>query len=116
MDEEPKKVAKIVDELVTFCLYHGARRMSIHITDDGEGFMIHLHVEGIDRDDPLARELLKLLSLPKHAEISEYYWTLMGEVEEDSELSLVGMMTDRAEIEFEGNSLRLLLYRKKDTK
>ncbi|ALM74641.1 hypothetical protein [Thermococcus barophilus] len=115
MDEEPKKIAKIVDELVTFCLRHGAKKLSIHIEDEGDAFRIHLHVDRINRDDPLVKELTKLLSLPKHDEISEYYWTLVGEVEEDTELSVIGMMTDRAEIKFENNSVSLTLYRKKES-
>ncbi|MEG0614027.1 MAG: hypothetical protein RR486_16145 [Clostridium sp.] len=56
-------------------------------------------------------ELKKLLNLPRRKDIEEYYWELNGDDDFNSELSLIGMMTDSANITYDNNILEINLIR-----
>ena len=45
--------------------------------------------------------------------MEEYYWELAGESDVDTELTLVGMMTDNAEINISEDMIEVVLYRYK---
>lgn len=113
MKHEVRRISKILDELITFCFLHGTKKMNIDIEDNGESFKIHLHSDNIDCDDIKVKKLKEFLSYPRQPEVEEYYWELTGECDRDTELSLVGIMTDKAVVKFEGTSLHITLYRKK---
>ena len=41
----------------------------------------------------------------------EYYWNLLGEYETDNQLSIIGMMIDKAEVTFNSNILNIKLVK-----
>ncbi|WIF95716.1 hypothetical protein [Caminicella sporogenes] len=45
--------------------------------------------------------------------MEEYFWELTGDYDIDTELTLVGMMTDKAEINFNNNEIKVNLIRRK---
>ena len=57
-------------------------------------------------------ELINILNTERQHEIEEYYWNLLSESEEDSELAIVGMMIDQAEVEYKDDILKIKLLRK----
>jgi len=113
MKHEVKKISKILDELITFSFNHGTNKMHIEIEDHNEYFKIELQSNNIDCNDKRVNLLDDLLNCPRQPEIEEYYWELTGECDRDTELSLVGIMVDKAEVEFKGSALRITLYRYK---
>ncbi|MBS4538260.1 hypothetical protein GOQ27_07280 [Clostridium sp. D2Q-11] len=113
MNHEIKKISKIIDELSTFCLLHGAKLMNMSVENNKDHFKIILEMDNLDYSNKKVSRLEKLLNCPRQAEMEEFYWELTGESDHDSELSIVGMMVDKADIVFEENSLKLTLYRYK---
>jgi len=111
LNHEIKKISKIIDELSTFCLLHGAKLMNMSVENNKDHFKIILEMDNLDYSNKKVSRLEKLLNCPRQAE--EFYWELTGESDHDSELSIVGMMVDKADIVFEENSLKLTLYRYK---
>lgn len=114
MRHEIKRISKILDELITFCFLHGTKIMNISLENQEEYFKIHLESDNIDCNDVRVKELKKLLNYPRQEEVEEYYWELAGECDTDTELTLVGMMVDKAEVNFYGTSLAITLYRCKE--
>jgi len=110
---EIKKVSKILDELITFCFLHGTNNMDISLENTKEHFKIKLVSDNIDCSDARVQKLNDLLNEPRHQEMEEHYWELTGESDHDTELCLVGMMVDKAIVEFNGSSLSIVLYRNK---
>lgn len=113
MNHEIKKISKIIDELATFCLLHGAKLMNMSIENNEDYFKITLDIDNIDSTNKRVKRLEELLNCPRQSEMEEFYWELTGESDHDSELSMVGMMVDKAKLEYVGNSLKMILYRYK---
>jgi len=113
MKHEIKKISKIVDELMTFCFQHECHDMTISVTDKPDYFKIKMIVDNIDVADERVVHLEELLNGGRQLEMEEYCWELAGESDQDTELCLVGMMIDKAEVQYEGNSLSIKLYRYK---
>ena len=55
--------------------------------------------------------LVNALNIQRQHEIEEYYWNLLGEYETDNQLSIIGMMIDKAEVTFNNNILNIKLVR-----
>ena len=55
--------------------------------------------------------LAKRLNAPRQRDVEHEYWELIGESEDFSELTLVGMSCDEARIEYDGATLTFTLLR-----
>lgn len=107
-----KRISRIVDELITYCYAKGAKEINIQIIDESELVKIQIKSRTKHLNKVTVEQLNKLLNYPKHEEIEEYYWELTGESDVDNELALIGMMTDRAVINYsEDTGLEITLYR-----
>jgi len=113
MDHEIKKISKIIDELITFFLLHGTDKMNVSIESTEECYKIHIDCNNINCSDKKVQLLNNYLNSPRQPEVEEYYWELTGESDIAPELSLVGAMIDKAEIDFKGTSISITLYRYK---
>lgn len=112
MNSEKQKNIKIANEILNFCYRHNSNHISLDIKNyaDKTLFNISSYVENLNEE--YLEELKKLLSSPRSHEMEEYYWRLTGEVSSDSELTLVGMMTDEAVVDYSDSILRIHLVRK----
>ncbi|MEJ6950504.1 hypothetical protein [Natronospora cellulosivora (SeqCode)] len=107
-----QKTIKLVSELTAFFFKAGATEMDINIKDRNDEVTISL--EAYIKDMPTDfLEALDDLNTPRQTQVEEYYWELAGENNQYQELTLVGMMTDNAEIYYEDNLLEVIVYRKK---
>ena len=113
MFDEQRKAAKIVAELTMFFLSVGADDINSSIRkEDGQGtirFRANYRPEEADR-----LEDLKCLNEQRNDGIEDIYWELAGSGNfgETSQLHLVGMMVDRAEVRIEDGFVELTLYKK----
>jgi hypothetical protein len=103
---------KIVDELLSFCYRQGCSTMNIQI-DTVETETIITLCTKIERIIPEELEYIRQsLNTPRYHEMEEYYWSLTGDDENNAELSLVGMMTDEAVVNYTAPVLEVILKRK----
>lgn len=116
MMHNEKKLANIVEELTMFFFSIGATDIhsSVQIKDN------HGKIEfdadyGIDNRERL-NSLKKYLNEPKNEGLEDFYWELAGSGDpgETSQLLLVGMMIDKAEISIEENRVKINLYKELD--
>ncbi|MGL4345455.1 MAG: hypothetical protein ACRCTE_09675 [Cellulosilyticaceae bacterium] len=113
MRHEIKKVAKMMDELTTFCLEHGAHDVKLHIRNEADKEVITVDAWPIEDMEATTERMQDLLSYPRECEMEEYYWELAGETEHVDELGLVGNMIDEAHIEYDDTHIHVELTRKK---
>ncbi|MGO1368975.1 MAG: hypothetical protein ACTHVE_10915 [Senegalia sp. (in: firmicutes)] len=113
MKHDIKKVSKIIDEMSTFCLTHGANTMNMIVENKKNFFKLTFDIDCMDNNDKKVKLLKRLLSVPRQFEMEEFYWELTGESDHDTELSMVGMMVDEVEFIQKDESLRIILYRNK---
>lgn len=113
MTHEEKKVAKIIEELTMYFFAIGADEMQSGIRRTGDQVVITFRANyHIDFEEKLER-MEEYLNEPKTEGIEDIYWELAGSGDpgETSQLLLVGMMIDRAEIVREKGFVELTLYK-----
>lgn len=114
MKHVKKRIAKIVDELTTYFFSMGATDININLKDEKEYYKISLKCNYTSKDQEKIDKLIKYLKCAKQEEMEEYFWELAGDCDVDTELSLVGMMTDEAEIDINDNQIEVNLIKYKD--
>ena len=113
MIHEEKKVAKIIEELTMFFFSLGADEIETRIKRDENSdfiwFSSNYNPEYRDELDYLDEYLNK----EKNDGLEDIYWELVGSSEpgEASQLLLIGMMIDKAEIKIEDSKVELKLYK-----
>ena len=113
MFDEQRKAAKIVAELTMFFLSVGADDISSRIRKkDGQGILTFRANYRPEEEDRLKD--LECLNEQRNDGIEDIYWELAGSGNfgETSQLHLVGMMVDRAEVGIEDGFVNLTLYKK----
>lgn len=104
---------KIINELMGFCYKYGATKIDISISTIENVLTIMLSTNIKNLDASVINNMEKLLNAPRCHEMEEYYWELTGDDDTDSELTLVGMMTDEADIQYINSSeLKIILKRR----
>ncbi|MGG7178162.1 hypothetical protein ACQPU1_11235 [Clostridium paraputrificum] len=106
-----EKNLKIINELIAYCYKIGSSDVNVHIqsTDKSTIFKVLSIVDNLSHT--LLEELTETLNTKRQREVEQYYWNLGGESEFDSELSLVGMMIDMANVRYEFNKLSIEILR-----
>lgn len=113
MTHEEKKVGKIVEELTMFFFSVGAEHISTNIDRKGNQVIITMESDYAPDCEYGLHHLKEYLNEPKNDSVEDIYWELAGSGDpgESSQLLLVGMMLDRAEVEIVSGKVRLKLYK-----
>lgn len=113
MIHEEKKVVKIVEELTVYFFALGADHMQSEIRKDGKHVVISFRSNYRPEYAHALKHLDEYLNCPKNDGIEDVYWELAGcgDPGESSELLLVGMMIDKAQIEVSETEVSLTLYK-----
>ena len=113
MDAHRKHVRGIVDELMNNSIKAGATQVDVRVEMKEGEIIIWVKDNGRGMDAEKLAKIKKALDQPRRDELEEYYGALAGESMVGTGLSLVGMMTDRAEISSEPNKgTEMRLFRK----
>lgn len=114
MKHERLKISKIVEELMNYFFYMGAAEMSFKVKETEAYFEIYCKSDYKENSLKKLEKLVKLLNCTKHEELEEFYWTLAGDCDVANELSLVGMMIDKATVNYSlDGDIEVTLYRNK---
>lgn len=108
---EKKKLAKMIDELSSYCLAHDARTIKIELINRSDKHLLNLYAEGIKLSEKEFKSMSNKIKADREVEMEEYYWSLVGDCVTQDELSLVASMTDEAVAEMEGDVLQVKLVR-----
>ena len=95
-----QKNIKVIDELMSFCYKYGATDIHIDVTYKDESFLIDVETKILNLSEEVLEMANRLLSAPRCHEMESYYWGLSGDDDTDTELTLVGMMSDDAHIDY----------------
>lgn len=113
MIHEEKKVAKIIEELTMFFFALGADEIESRIQRKNNQDIIWMSANyDLDYKEEL-HYLEKYLNKEKNDGLEDIYWELAGSGDpgESSQLLLIGMMIDKAEIKIEDTKVELKLYK-----
>lgn len=114
MTHEEKKTAKIIEELTMFFFALEATYLDTRIERSSEQVLIFLEADF----DPVYADTLShldhYLNSQRNDGMEDIYWELAGSGDpgETSQLLLIGMMLDKAEIEVSERRVKMRLLRK----
>lgn len=113
MVHEEKKLGKIVEELTMFFFSVGGNHISSKIEREGRQVVISFESDYAPEYKDNLQYLLKYLNEPRNEGMEDIYWELAGSGDpgESSQLLLIGVMIDKAEIEIEEEKVQLKLYK-----
>ena len=114
MLQEQRKVAKIIAELTLFFLSLGADEVSSSVKRRGNEGVITLRSDYRRGCEEKIQNMFKCLNQQRNNGIEDIYWELAGSGAsgDTSQLMLVGMMIDKAEMEQEDGFVKLTLHKK----
>ena len=114
MTHEKRKTAKIIDELTMFFFALGAKNIKSMIEMLEDEALISFQSDYDPAYADKLNSLDKYLNGQKNDGMEDVYWELAGcgDPGESSQLLLIGMMIDKAEIEVGEKEVKLKLYKK----
>ena len=102
---------KISNDLMTYCHHHGAKDYETKVTEGNESITYIVTASPVTITEKQLENLQKKLNAPRQRDVEHEYWELIGESEDFTELTLVGMSCDEAKIEYDGANLTFTLQR-----
>lgn len=109
--KQNKKIAHLLNEITSYLLEKDAMRIVSEIIEFEEKTTIYVCGK-VEMSQEELEKLNEMLNAHHEYEYDEY-WTLMGEGSHCDELSLVASLIDLAEIEYDGEVLKIYLERNK---
>lgn len=108
-----EKGMRIISDLVSFCHYYGGQEFTMAMKHDVDKSTTHMLVTCNlpDMEQRWLDELSRKLNSHRQREVEQDYWELSGESEMSGELTLVGMMIDKAMVEYDGSWLTINAFR-----
>lgn len=113
MMHEEKKVAKIVEELNMFFFSLEATKIKSEIERAEKQVIINFEADYSPEFSDKVQYLNQYLNEDKNEGMEDFYWELAGSGDpgETSQLLLIGMMIEKAEIDIKETSVKLRLYK-----
>ena len=113
MVHEEKKVAKIIEELTMFFFTVGSDEIETRIKRDENSDFIWISANYNPEYRDELDYLDEFLNKEKNDGLEDIYWELVGSGDpgESSQLLLIGMMIDKAEINIDDTKVELKLYK-----
>ncbi|MCI9338864.1 MAG: hypothetical protein HFH93_15305 [Lachnospiraceae bacterium] len=114
MLEEQRKLVRIIAELTMFFLEIGAEHISSNVDREGAEERISFRADYRPGCEDKLKEMQKCLSEQRNDGIEDIYWELAGSGNhgQTTQLMLVGMMIDRAEVSIGDGFVELTLHKK----
>lgn len=113
MIHEEKKTVKIIEELTMYFISLGATDINTSLKIDKEKAILTFDSDYNVEYEGNLQSLEKYLNEPRNDEMEDIYWELAGSGDpgESSQLLLVGMMIDKAEILISEGRVKLELIK-----
>lgn len=102
---------RIAEELILLSYRYGAKDISLNINNENNQTIITINATNVNINIETLNSIKELLNVDRCSEMEEYYWNLTGESDTDCELALIGVMTDKCNIDYIDNVLKIELFR-----
>jgi len=103
---------KILSELAAFFMSRGARELQMELKDEEDRVCIYISGSIEDTWQEDVDDLANQLNVQRQHEVESYYWQLSGE-DEFEDFVAVGMMVDKAKVEYKDGKLEINITRLK---
>lgn len=101
------KNVRIMNDLLFFCNKLGVTDCEISLKLEDNIYHCCICCPITYLNNIIIDELRQTLGRPRQKEIEQSYWSLSGEDNIETELTLVGMMIDEVSVEYSGQELKI---------
>ena len=114
MTHERKKLSKITEEMMMFFYGIGGNDITFNVKLQGDDAVITFESKFDKKRRHAVEDMERLLNSEHDYGVEDIYWELMGSGEpgESSQLLLVGMMVDRADVTVKDDHVKVVMYKK----
>ncbi|WP_317855313.1 hypothetical protein [Chakrabartyella piscis] len=114
MKHNKKKMLIILEELMKLFMKLGATNIAVNFDMEEEQCTIRIKGNYEGKSARYFQEIAKCLNCGRNEEVEECYWSISGssEINQDSELYIVGSMLDQCTLNFSETELEIVGYRK----
>ncbi|HPI97263.1 MAG TPA: hypothetical protein PLV56_00855 [Synergistales bacterium] len=107
MIHDKQRIARMAEELISDFLRYGCTDMDLKILEREDLYIISIsaYCKGVKGRE--VEKIRKLLNQPRNPQMEEYFWSLSGDSDLDTEFSLLGIMSDEVELKYDEKSSRL---------
>ncbi len=116
MNNEIKKITRLVDEVTSVLMKKGSSEIDVKIKRDENSSIITIIDYNTLYSDEDIEDLDDVLNIQRQCEVEGFYWELMGDDINGDELFLVGSMIDDATVKKVDNNLHIIMNRVIKTK
>jgi len=102
---------RISSDLMTYCHHHGATDYNAKVSEGEKSIKYDISASPVLLTESQLETLTKMIKAPRQRDVEREYWELIGESEDFTELTLVGMSCDEAEIDYDGETITFTLLR-----
>lgn len=107
---EIKKNCKIINELLMYLMKNSLNQIDMHIDYRDDESIITFLVD--ECPSSVISHLAENLNKGRRYEFEGYYWELMGESDNTSQLSILGMLVDGIRFEEKNGKTKMEIHRK----
>ena len=102
---------RILNDLLGYLHYKGAHvsHMDMEMLPEKSVITVCAPLPGMPEDE--LGQLTRILNVPRQREVEQNYWNISGEEDMDVELTLVGVMTDAADVTYQNGTLTITVER-----
>ncbi|MBR5337183.1 MAG: hypothetical protein IK152_04305 [Lachnospiraceae bacterium] len=113
MDNEERKVGKIIEELTVFFLNSGAQNIETEIKREGRFITLLFKSDFASLYEQDVRKFEEYMNEPRNHGMEAMYWELAGsgDTTDSSQLLLIAMMSGDHEIKVEDHHIELTIRR-----
>ena len=104
MIHDKQRIARMAEELISDLLRYECKDMNLRILEKESLYTISIsgYCKGINSRE--VDRIRKLLNQPRNSQMEEYYWSLSGDSDLDTEFSLLGIMSNEVELNYDEKS------------
>lgn len=103
----------LLSEFTSYLVSLGCDDIHIDFKTKDDAITLNFSAINSELTEKNIAKLTRLLNTPRRQDIEEYYWELNGSENFYSELALIGMMIDEAQVSYIDNVLNVSLIRLK---
>lgn len=107
MKQRYEKSIHILTDLMGFCHFLGADKLHCDLSLEDGKTIISVSAELEQLAQEQLDEMAHVLNIPRQREVEQNFWGICGEEDIDTELSLAGMMIDKAQLRYEHGVLHI---------
>lgn len=111
MKQRYERNVRILNDILGYCHYLDCNEFKVDflLDDGGSRITVYARIDALPPGE--IKRMETFLNVPRQHEVEQHYWNISGIEEIDNELTLAGIMVDKANVSYENDILTIAVER-----